>query len=381
MEASIESDTSNSLSQKSKDSEEKSPEYIVNDDVSFDPQTPEEDPLGPQTPKYTPPDEVIVPKSPEESPPDQVFTPKTPNDTPPGEYKRSQWDPMIETVDPETGIIHIEPRFNKPEHGDIQYYYGLLDEDKQKEISELSQDMQVQVLKKMVNKIKTEYPISKNNSIIDQNNKLKEIDISEIVDEINNEDDEQENYELDKTASINKVKTALDKKQKKLQKNVELYSDVLDNAKIILDFNQIDKNVKNVIEEKLKNKYEKKCNVNGYVKNNTIRVVNFSSGALRSNKVEFTVIYQYKVCYPVEGSIIKCKVKNVTKAGIRAEINENNEPTPLVIFIARDHHNTNTEFVNIQENEDIEVKIIGKRFELNDTYISVIGELVSNEIV
>ena len=65
----------------------------------------------------------------------------------------------------------------------------------------------------------------------------------------------------------------------------------------------------------------------------------------------------------------------------QAEINENNEPTPLVIFIARDHHNTNTEFVNIQENEDIEVKIVGKRFELNDTYISVIGELVSNEIV
>ena len=170
----------------------------------------------------------------------------------------------------------------------------------------------------------------------------------------------------------------MDKKQKK-QKNIDLYSDVLDTVKIILKFKEINKDLKNIIEKKLKDKLEKKCNTNGYVKPHTLHVVNYSSGSLRGNNVEFTIVIQYKVCYPVEGMVVRAKVKNVTKAGIRAEISEKDEPTPLVIFIARDHHNNNDEFINIKENEFINAKIIGKRFELNDSYISVIAELAQTE--
>ena len=143
----------------------------------------------------------------------------------------------------------------------------------------------------------------------------------------------------------------------------------------------MNKNIKKTIEDKLKKQLEKKCNVNGYVKPNSLHVVNFSSGSLRGSSVEFTIVFQYKVCFPVEGNIVKCKVKNITKAGIRAEIVEKNEPTPMIIFIARDHHNDNDDFINIKENDNIDVKIIGKRFELNDTYISVIAELSSTEII
>ena len=181
-----------------------------------------------------------------------------------------------------------------------------------------------------------------------------------------------------KNTTINKLKSVLDKKQKK-QKNIDLYSDVLDTVKIILKFKEINKDLKNIIEKKLKDKLEKKCNTNGYVKPHTLHVVNYSSGSLRGNNVEFTIVIQYKVCYPVEGMVVRAKVKNVTKAGIRAEISEKDEPTPLVIFIARDHHNNNDEFINIKENEFINAKIIGKRFELNDSYISVIAELAQTE--
>ena len=181
-----------------------------------------------------------------------------------------------------------------------------------------------------------------------------------------------------KNTTINKLKSVLDKKQKK-QKNIDLYSDVLDTTKVVLKFKEINKDLKNIIEKKLKDKLEKKCNTNGYVKPHTLHVVNYSSGSLRGNNVEFTIVIQYKVCYPVEGMVVRAKVKNVTKAGIRAEISEKDEPTPLVIFIARDHHNNNDEFINIKENEFINAKIIGKRFELNDSYISVIAELAQTE--
>mgnify|MGYP007000347125 len=53
---------------------------------------------------------------------------------------------------------------------------------------------------------------------------------------------------------------------------------------------------------------------------------------------------------------------------------------PLIIFIARDHHYKNPElFSSIKESDEIIVKIIGQRFELNDPAISVIAELIDFE--
>ena len=81
------------------------------------------------------------------------------------------------------------------------------------------------------------------------------------------------------------------------------------------------------------------------------------------------------ICYPVEGMVIECNVKTITKAGIHAEVVDNEGNMPITIFIARDHHFTDKAFANIAENSKITTKIIGIRFELNDPYICAIGTL------
>ena len=48
---------------------------------------------------------------------------------------------------------------------------------------------------------------------------------------------------------------------------------------------------------------------------------------------------------------------------------------PVTIFLARDHHYNNKSFGKLAEGQRIYVKVIGQRFELNDSYISVIGML------
>jgi len=73
----------------------------------------------------------------------------------------------------------------------------------------------------------------------------------------------------------------------------------------------------------------------------------------------------------------RAMVKNVTKAGIRAEINE--VKSPVVVFIARDHHYKSKGFGELKEGDDINVRVIGIRYELNDEYISIIGELVEKK--
>ena len=49
--------------------------------------------------------------------------------------------------------------------------------------------------------------------------------------------------------------------------------------------------------------------------------------------------------------------------------------SPVAILIAKQHHIDNTNFENLQKGDDVEVKVLGKRFEYGDTQISIIGLL------
>ena len=71
---------------------------------------------------------------------------------------------------------------------------------------------------------------------------------------------------------------------------------------------------------------------------------------------------------------LTCVVKDVTKAGIRALSKE--EPSPFIVFVARDHNNMNKEFSSVTAGDIINVKVIGQRYELNDPNIFIIAELV-----
>ena len=71
--------------------------------------------------------------------------------------------------------------------------------------------------------------------------------------------------------------------------------------------------------------------------------------------------------------LIKCLVKNKTKAGIRAVIDS--DESPLTIFIAREHHTKNDNYNKAKENDMISAKVIGIRYQLNDDFVSILGEL------
>jgi hypothetical protein len=118
-----------------------------------------------------------------------------------------------------------------------------------------------------------------------------------------------------------------------------------------------------------------KCIVEGYVKPGSIKVITFSSGIVKGNNILFDVVFNCEVCYPVSGMNLNCIAKNITKAGIRAE-SATDFPSPIVVFVAKDHHYNMSYFSEIKEGDKITVRVIGQRFELNDKYVSIIGELV-----
>jgi len=133
-------------------------------------------------------------------------------------------------------------------------------------------------------------------------------------------------------------------------------------------------NIKQTLEKILSSQMSGKCVVEGYIKKNTINIVSYSSGSVDGENVHFHVMFECEVCMPVEGMKINCTIKNITKAGIRAEVGVND--SPLVIFIARDHHEITDYFNSVKIGDNIQIRVIGQRFELNDTFISIIAELL-----
>ena len=167
-------------------------------------------------------------------------------------------------------------------------------------------------------------------------------------------------------------KTAYKKKQTQQQKN--LYNQLLITRTVPISINNIGNTIKETLEKAIASQIEGKCIVEGYIKPYSVEVVTFSSGLVMGSNVIFEVVIQCDVCSPVEGMHINCIAKHINKAGIRAEINET--PSPVVIFIARDHNYASPLFAEVKENDEVKVRVIGQRFELNDKYISIIAEIV-----
>jgi DNA-directed RNA polymerase subunit E'/Rpb7 len=152
-----------------------------------------------------------------------------------------------------------------------------------------------------------------------------------------------------------------------------LYTESIIQEKIKIQFNKVSNNMTRYFESYAEKKMERRCRNEGYIRAGSSSVISYSTGLLNSDSIIYNVVYSVDVCYPYESMEIECKIKNITKIGIRAVITENNNP--IVLFISREH-NPDKDFDQYKENDYIKVKVLGHRFELNDEYISVIGELI-----
>jgi len=169
------------------------------------------------------------------------------------------------------------------------------------------------------------------------------------------------------------AKTSKPKYRQKETKGV--YSPCQITKHVVLPITAIGKNLMQTLEDTITRMVGGKCIVEGYVKPDTIRIITFSSGLVKGDNVVFDVVFNCEVCYPVAGMNLNCIAKNITKAGIRAE-SADEQPSPFVLFIARDHYYASEYFNSIEENEKFIATVVATRFELNDTYVSIIAQLV-----
>jgi DNA-directed RNA polymerase subunit E'/Rpb7 len=155
---------------------------------------------------------------------------------------------------------------------------------------------------------------------------------------------------------------------------MSLYIKNIISKKLTVPVKFVGVNIKSVLEKILADNFEGKCCIEGYVKRDSVKIITYSCGNITGNVAIFTVVFEFLVCNPPHGMRISCAVKNITNAGILARVDEDIY-SPVNIFIARDHHYSIPYFSELKVGDIIMVRVIGQRFELNDTFVSVIAEL------
>ena len=147
--------------------------------------------------------------------------------------------------------------------------------------------------------------------------------------------------------------------------------------RIILSSNDFNSNIDQKIKSILIDQIEQKCIREGYVKEGSIKVLERSIPFLYGNQmnghIAINVRFSVDLCCPFKGNIIKCNINKINKLGILASNG------PLSIIIARQFHNNKDAFKDLTEDQEIEIKIIDKKFKINDNTISVIAKLNNGE--
>tara|TARA_B100001113_G_scaffold114820_1_gene93550 strand:+ start:1454 stop:2008 length:555 start_codon:yes stop_codon:yes gene_type:complete len=133
--------------------------------------------------------------------------------------------------------------------------------------------------------------------------------------------------------------------------------------------------------EHLVNSYENKCTNDGFVIPKSIKIIERSKVYFpkESLKLHYTadVIWSMKICCPNPDTILNCRVVSKNKIGVLGTLN--NDISPLIILIPFDliediDENSKISEINIGDN--INVLVLGKKFEQSDKKIIVIGKPV-----
>ena len=135
----------------------------------------------------------------------------------------------------------------------------------------------------------------------------------------------------------------------------------------------LSKDINSTLLEMLKQQYEGKCNKDGYIMEDSVSIVKRSLpyvyGSQMNSNIKYTIVYKANVCCPMTDNIIKCKIDKINKLGVLCI------KQPLTIIVAKEFHKNTNIFKNLKEGDEIEIKIIDKKFNVNDKNIQVIARL------
>jgi DNA-directed RNA polymerase subunit E'/Rpb7 len=153
----------------------------------------------------------------------------------------------------------------------------------------------------------------------------------------------------------------------------DIYSSTTLIVNVSVPFENVGRDMEKYFEAYSRENIEGRCNQDGYVRPLSTKIITYTAGIVKNNIAYYKVLYMFDVFYPYEGLELECLIKFINKIGIQANFGDRNNPAE--IYVTREH-NQNVDFDGLEINKKIRIKVIGHRYELNDKFISILGEMM-----
>lgn len=159
--------------------------------------------------------------------------------------------------------------------------------------------------------------------------------------------------------------------------NKSIYAQTVLNRDISVPINNVGQNIHQILEKLLSELViGGKCVTEGFVAKSNIKLISYSTGIVSADRVIFNVVFMCNIFYPVEGMLLKTKVSLISIGGVSAVSNVET-PSPFTAYLYKDHHVTDAGFNRIKIGDVIKIRVIGQRFSLNDSEITIIGKYIA----
>jgi DNA-directed RNA polymerase subunit E'/Rpb7 len=169
---------------------------------------------------------------------------------------------------------------------------------------------------------------------------------------------------------------------------VALFMPIKFKTQVQLKPNELDARMEEHILFKLQQQYEGICSRHGFIKPGSLKIIERTLGHLVkahfNGHIRFDLTVVAECCNPIEGMVVSATVKNKNQMGILAESLVSIEGTMvpvLDIIIPKRTAGISSEIPldNLNVGDMVQVEVLGKRYQLNDKKISIIGRGVETE--
>jgi len=141
-----------------------------------------------------------------------------------------------------------------------------------------------------------------------------------------------------------------------------------------------------IIKTKMCDNLEGVCSRFGYIKPGSLEIVRRSAGMFGKQHfngyIRFDIHCKGDVCNPPQGMVVEATVKNKNALGLLAEssmVMDDGTTIPVLDIIVPKKSNgisSEIDLEDVQIGDHIFIMVMGKRYQLNDTNISIIGRAV-----
>ena len=156
---------------------------------------------------------------------------------------------------------------------------------------------------------------------------------------------------------------------------------------VYLSASELDAKYQDRIYTKLKTHYEGLCTKYGFIKPDSIELIKKSQGTFIKEYfngfIKFELYCRAETCNPVQGNIVQAVIKNKNQLGILAEssMEVNGKQVPIldiIIPIKSAGIISQLDLDTLKIGDSISVEVMGKKYQIKDRKISIIGRVISN---